>query len=41
MEFDAIYNNISVIWWRSVLLMEEPGVLGKKTADLSQRAFNL
>ena len=29
MVFNATFNNISVIWWRSVLLME-------KTTDLSQ-----
>jgi hypothetical protein len=26
MEFNATFNNISVIWWRSVLLVEETGV---------------
>jgi len=26
MVFNATFNNISVIWWRSVLLMEETGV---------------
>ena len=27
--FNAIFNNISVILWRSVLLMEETGVPGE------------
>jgi len=29
MVFNATFNNISVISWRSVLLVEETGVLGK------------
>jgi hypothetical protein len=29
MVFNAAFNNISVISWRSVLLMEETGVPGK------------
>jgi len=29
MVFNATFNNISAILWRSVLLMEEIGVLGK------------
>jgi hypothetical protein len=32
MVFNATFNNISVISWRSVLLMEDP----EKTTDLSQ-----
>jgi hypothetical protein len=32
MVFNATYNNISVISWRSVLLVKEP----EKTTDLSQ-----
>jgi hypothetical protein len=32
MEFNATFNNISVISWRSVLLVQDP----KKTTDLSQ-----
>ena len=35
MVFSAIFNNISVISWRSILLVEEPGV-PEKTTDLSQ-----
>jgi len=31
MVFNATFNNISVISWRSVLLMEETGVPGKKS----------
>jgi len=29
MVFDAIFHNISVISWRSVLLVEETGVFGE------------
>ena len=29
MVFDATFKNISVIWWLSVLLMEETGVHGE------------
>jgi len=35
MVFNATFNNISIISWRSVLLVEETGVLVKTTA-LSQ-----
>jgi hypothetical protein len=35
MVFNAIFNNISVICWRSVLLVVETGVPGE-TTDLSQ-----
>jgi hypothetical protein len=34
-EFNATFNNSSVISWRSVLLVEETGVPGK-TTDLQQ-----
>jgi hypothetical protein len=30
MVFNATFNNISVISWQSVLLVEETGVYGKK-----------
>jgi len=30
MVFNAIFNNISVILWRSVLLVEETGMPGEK-----------
>jgi len=36
MVFNEAFNNISVILWRSVLLMEETGVPEKKNIDLSQ-----
>ena len=36
MVFNDNSKNISVISWRSVLLVEETGVPGKKTTDLSQ-----
>ena len=29
MVFNAIFNNISVIWWRLVLLVEETEVSGE------------
>ena len=35
MLFNATFNNISVIQWQSVLLVEETGILGE-TTDLSQ-----
>jgi hypothetical protein len=31
MVFKATFNNISVIWWRSVLLVDETGEREKKT----------
>jgi hypothetical protein len=43
MVFNATFNNISVIWWQSVLLMEETRVSGE-TTDLSQvpdKPFNI
>ena len=36
MVFNATFNNITVISWWSVLLVEETGVPGEKTTDLSQ-----
>jgi hypothetical protein len=39
--YDATSNNISVISWRSVLLVEESGVHGEKTTDLPQVTDNL
>jgi hypothetical protein len=36
MEFNATFNNISVIPWRSNLLVEETGTPEKKPTDLSQ-----
>jgi hypothetical protein len=35
MVFNATFNNISIILWRSVLLVEETGVPGE-TTDLLQ-----
>jgi hypothetical protein len=34
MVFYATFNNISVILWWPVLLVEETGELGEKTTDL-------
>ena len=39
MVFNATFNNISVISWQSVLLVEETGV-PEKTTDLSQVTDN-
>jgi hypothetical protein len=36
MVFNATFNNISVMLWQSVLLVEETGIPGKKTTNLSQ-----
>jgi hypothetical protein len=36
MVFNATFNNISVILWRSVLLVEEIGVPRENPTDLSQ-----
>ena len=41
MVFNTTFNNISVISWRSVLWVEETGVFGEKTTDLSQVADKL
>jgi hypothetical protein len=30
MVFNATFNNISVIWWQSVLLVEETGIPEEK-----------
>jgi hypothetical protein len=35
MVFDTTYNNISIIFWRSILLVKETAVTGKPT-ELSQ-----
>ena len=40
MVFNGTFNNISVISWRSVLLVEETGV-PEKTPDLLQVAYKL
>ena len=36
MEFNATFNNNSVLSWWSVLLVEETGVPGEKQTDLLQ-----
>ena len=36
MSFNATFSNISVISWRSVLLVEETGVPREKSTDLRQ-----
>jgi hypothetical protein len=36
MLLNVTFNNISVISWRSILLVEETEVSGEKTTDLSQ-----
>ena len=36
MVFNATFNNISVILWQSILLVEETGVPGKIPTDLPQ-----
>jgi hypothetical protein len=36
MMFNATFNNIPLISWRSVLLMEETRVSGEKKTDLPQ-----
>ena len=36
MVFNATFNNISFIFWQSVLLVEETGGNPEKTTDLSQ-----
>ena len=38
---NATFNNISVISWRSVLLVEETGVPGKNPTDLPYVTDNL
>ena len=41
MVFNATFNNISAILWRSVLLVVETGLNPGKTANLSQVAHKL
>jgi hypothetical protein len=40
MVFNATFNNISVISWQSVLLMEENGVPGKKPQTCHKSLIN-
>jgi len=37
MVFNAIFSNIAVISWRSVLLVEETGVPGEKHRPVASR----
>jgi hypothetical protein len=41
MLFNATFNTISAISWRSVLLVEETGIPGDKITDLPQVNDNL
>ena len=41
MVFNATFNTISVISWRSIPLVEDTGVPGKKTNDLPQVTHKL
>ena len=41
MVFNATFNNISIISWQSVLLVEENGVPEEKSTDLSQATDKL
>jgi hypothetical protein len=41
MVFNATFNNISVISWRSVLLVEETGVPGENRPDASLSFLSL
>jgi hypothetical protein len=41
MVFNATFNNISVISWRSVLLMEETGVPGENHLPVASRQQTL
>jgi len=41
MVFNATFNNISAISWRSVLLMEETGVHGEKHRPVSSHWQNV
>jgi hypothetical protein len=40
MLFNATFNNISVIWWPSVLLVKETGVSIKLVGGNSAHSFN-
>ena len=41
MVFNATFNNISIISWRSVLLMEETGVPGENHGPVASRITTL
>jgi hypothetical protein len=40
MGLNAIFNNISVTWWRSVLSMEETGVPGENHQPAATQCLN-
>jgi len=43
MVFNATFNNLSVILWRSVLLMEETGVSGEnyQPAEVTNKLYHI
>jgi hypothetical protein len=41
MVFNVTFNNISVISWRSVLLVEESGVPGEKQPPLTDILYHI
>ena len=41
MVFSATFNNISVISWRSVLLMEETGVHGENHSQITDKLYHI
>ena len=41
MVFNATFNNISVIWWRSILLVEETGVPGENHGPVASHWLTL
>jgi hypothetical protein len=40
MGFNATFNNISVIWWQTVLLVEETGVPRENRVHLPEQDSN-
>ena len=41
MVFNATFNNISVISWRSVLLVEETGVNGENLLQVTAKLYHI
>jgi len=41
MVFNATFNNISVISWRSVLLLEETGVTGENLSHVTDKLYHI
>jgi hypothetical protein len=41
MMFNATFNNISVILWRSVLLVEETGVYGENHRPVTDKLYHI